>query len=152
DVRSIPARVQRVVGFGAEKLAVLELQSAFSGARSAAIRLTPLDPEDRVVAFAYPHSQSRVVGGRFVEYGSDGAFAGVALLEMYDGDDRLAIDHGASGAPVYDCEGRVVAVVTTVMTQTIQWVTGQIRISTAWGSPNVLSVPIQVLKEYSEAR
>src|SRR5262249_40592659 len=118
DVRSIPARIQRVVGLGAEKLAVLELQSAFSSARSAPIRPAPLEPEDRVVTIAYPHRYPRVVGGRFVEYGRNGAFAGAALLEMYDGDDRLAIDHGASGAPVYDCEGRVAAVVTTVMTQT----------------------------------
>jgi hypothetical protein len=35
----------------------------------------------------------------------------MALLEMYDGDDRLVLDHGASGAPVFDCMGRIVAVV-----------------------------------------
>jgi hypothetical protein len=35
------------------------------------------------------------------------------LLEMYDGNDRLVLDHGASGAPVVDCSGQVVAVVPT---------------------------------------
>jgi Trypsin-like peptidase domain len=152
DVRSNVARIQRVVGPGTEKLAVLGLQSAVSGARSAAIRMAPLAPEDQVVTFAYPDGHPRVVGGRFVKYGDDGKLAGAALLEMYDGKDRLAIDHGASGAPVYDCDGRVAAVVTTVITQMFPGLSGQMRISTAWGTPNVLSIPIQALKGYSEAR
>ena len=131
---------------------MLELQSAVPGARNAALRLAPLVPEDRVVTLAYSKGQSRVVGGRFVQYGDDGRLAGSALLEMYDGDDRLVVDRGASGAPVFDCEGRIAAVVSTVITQMIPTLSGQMRISTAWGAPNVLSVPIQALKELSEAR
>src|SRR5437763_16367404 len=50
--RSVPARIARVVGPGAEKLAVLELQSEFPNAHSAAIRTAPLMPEDQVVTFA----------------------------------------------------------------------------------------------------
>jgi hypothetical protein len=64
---------------------------------------------------------------------------------MYDGDDRLVLDHGASGAPILDCEGRVIAVVSNVFTQTVQSPFRAIRVSTAWGQPNVVSVPIQVL-------
>ena len=60
--------------------------------------------------------------------------AGTALLEMHDGDDRLVLDHGASGAPVLDCAGRVVAVVSNIFTQTMQFHSRAIRISTAWGS------------------
>jgi len=150
--RSVAARVQRVVGLGAEKLAVIELQSGLSEARIAAARLAPLVPEDQVVTLAYPDGRQRVVGGRFVKYGDDDKFTGAALLEMFDGNDRLAVDYGASGAPVFDCEGRVAAVVTTVITQTFSALSGRMRISTAWGTPNVLSVPIQMLKEYSEAR
>jgi hypothetical protein len=71
---------------------------------------------------------------------------------MFDGNDRLAVDYGASGAPVYDCDGRIAAVVTTVITQTFPGMSGRIRVSTAWGTPNVLSVPVEALKEYSEAR
>ena len=152
DIRSIPARIKRLAGLDAEKLAVLELQSAVPGARNAALRLAPLVPEDRVVTLAYSKRQSRVVGGRFVQYGDDGRLAGSALLEMYDGDDRLVVDRGASGAPVFDCEGRIAAVVSTVITQMIPTLSGQMRISTAWGAPNVLSVPIQALTELSEAR
>jgi hypothetical protein len=103
------------------------------------------------VSLAYPDDQLRVAAGRFVKYGDDKRLAGTALLEMYDGDDRLALDHGASGAPVFDCAGRVVAVVSNLFTSTLQFLSRTIRVSTAWGNPNVVSVPIQLLKDYSRA-
>jgi hypothetical protein len=151
-VRSIPARVERVMGTGAEKLAVLQLQSEVPGARIAAIRAAPLAPDDPVVTLTYPDGRPRVVGGRFVSYGGNDKLAGAALLELFDGNDRLAIDHGASGAPVYDCLGRISAVVSTVITQTFPGWSGPVRVSTAWGTPNVLSIPIHALKDYSEAK
>jgi len=147
DIRSIPARIQHFAGARQEKLALLELQKPVAGARSIAMRTTPLAPEDRVVTLAYPDGHLRLVGGRFVQVGEDGRLAGAAMLEMYDGNDRLAVDYGASGAPVFDCEGRVAAVVATVITQTLAWASDDIRISTAWGMPNVVSVPIAALKE-----
>jgi hypothetical protein len=66
---------------------------------------------------------------------------------MYNGNDRLVLDHGASGAPVLDCEGRVVAVVSIAITQTISLLASAVRTSTASQTPNVVSVPIQVLEE-----
>ena len=147
--QSIPARIQRLAGSHAEKIAVLELQTAFSGARGFALRMEPLAPNEPVVSVAYPESRLRHAGGRFVQYGDGDRFAGTALLEMYDGDDRLVLDHGASGAPVLDCEGRVVAVVSNLFTKTIQFMSREIRMSTAWGSPNVVSVPVPVLKDLS---
>jgi hypothetical protein len=149
DLHSIPARIQRLAGSHQEKLAVLELQKPIAGARMMAIRTTPVAAEDRVVTLAYPDGHLRFVGGRFVRIGEDGRLAGAALLEMYDGNDRLAVDYGASGAPVFDCEGQVAAVVTTVITQTLAWASDDIRISTAWGTPNVVAVPITALKESS---
>jgi hypothetical protein len=125
------------------------LQTAFSGARGFALRMEPLAPNEPVVSVAYPESRLRHAGGRFVQYGDGDRFAGTALLEMYDGDDRLVLDHGASGAPVLDCEGRVVAVVSNLFTKTIQFMSREIRMSTAWGSPNVVSVPVPVLKDLS---
>jgi hypothetical protein len=53
---------------------------------------------------------------------------------------------------VLDCEGRVVAVVSNIFTQTMQFPSRAIRISTAWGSPNIVSVPIQVLKDLFDAK
>lgn len=91
------------------------------------------------------------MGGRFVRFGDDGKLAGMALLEFYEGENRLVIDHGASGAPVIDCDGRVAAVISNVFTQSIVWASRQIRISTAWGMPNVVSVPVQALDEFAQA-
>jgi trypsin-like peptidase len=145
-------RVQRVVGSYAEKLAVLELQTAVPIARSVAMRMVPLMPEDRVVTLAYPNDRLRTVVGRFVQYADTGKLAGTALLEIFEGENRLVIDYGASGAPVFDCEGRVAAVISTVITQTLSTPFGAMRIPTAWGSPNVVSIPIQPLMEFSEGQ
>jgi len=147
--QSIAVRIQRLTGLSTERLVVLELQTAIPTARSVAIRLSPLMPEDHLVTVAYPDRQPRSVSGRFVQYGAEGRLAGAALLEMYEGNDRLAVDHGASGAPVFDCEGRVAAVISNVITQTLASPFGATRVSTAWGMPNVVSVPIQALTEAS---
>ena len=112
----------------------------------------PLRSEDRLVTLAYPNQNPRFVSGRFVQYATDGRLAGTALLEMYEGDNRFAVDDGASGAPVFDCEGRIAAVISTVITQIFQTPFGVLRISTAWGTPNVVSVPVQKLTQFSEAR
>jgi hypothetical protein len=150
--QSNAVRMQRVVGSYAEKLAVLELQTAVPDARSVAIRMLPLMPEDRVVTVAYPNDRLNTVVGRFVQYADTGRLAGTALLEIFEGENRLVIDYGASGAPVFDCEGRVAAVISTVITQILSTPFGNRRVSTAWGSPNVVSIPIQQLMEFSKAQ
>lgn len=152
SIQSIPARIHRVAGSHTQKLAVLELQTAHPGAQGFQLRMEPLVPEEPVVSLAYPGGQLRVVGGRFVQYGDGDKFAGMALLEMYDGNDRLVLDHGSSGAPVLDCAGRVVAVVSNLFTTTIPFLSGAIRVSTSWGSPNVVSVPVPVLKDLAGIR
>ena len=150
--QSNAVRMQRVVGSYAEKLAVLELQTAVPDARSVAIRMLPLMPEDRVVTVAYPNDRLNTVVGRFVQYADTGRLAGTALLEIFEGENRLVIDYGASGAPVFDCEGRVAAVISTVITQILSTPFGNRRVSTGWGLPNVVSIPIQQLMEFSEAQ
>jgi hypothetical protein len=151
STRSIPARVQGVAGAHAEKIAVLELQAPFPGAAALQLRMEPLVPEEPLASLAYPLGRLRVAGGRFVEYSEGDRFSGAALLEMYDGNDRLVLDHGASGAPVLDCEGRVVAVVSTAITQTITFMSPAVRTSTAWQTPNVISMPIQALRGFPRA-
>lgn len=147
---SIAVRILRTAGSSAEKISVLELRAAYAGAQALQVRMEPLAAEERVVSLAYPGSRLRFATGRFVRYGDSDRVAGTALLEMYDGDDRLVLDHGASGAPILDCEGRVIAVVSNVFTQTMQSPFRAIRVSTAWGQPNVVSVPIQVLSMTSQ--
>jgi Trypsin-like peptidase domain len=149
--RSVPVRILHLAGLDVEKIAVLELRTTIPDAVVLQRRAEPLIPEEGVVSLAYPNSQLRFAGGRFVQYGDDGKLAGSALLEMYDGNDRLVLDHGASGAAVLDCNGRVVAVVTTLITRTMSFMSNVIRISTAWNSPNVVAVPIRVLKDFSSS-
>jgi hypothetical protein len=59
------------------------------------------------------------------------------------------LDHGSSGAPVLDCAGRVIAVVSNLFTMTIPFISGAIRVSTSWGNPTMVSVPVPVLKGFS---
>jgi hypothetical protein len=140
-------RLQRIIGGGPEKIALIEIASELRGIRPLPVRKEPLIADEPVVSRAYVPDRVRTAGGRFVEYGTEGRFAGGALFEVYDGNDRMALDYGASGAPVLDCSGRVVAVVANVLTQTI-W--GRLRVSTAWNMPNVLTVPVAVLHESGE--
>jgi hypothetical protein len=145
----IAARIQRLAGSQAEKLAIIELQRAVSAAHTVTIRREPLVPEERVMTLVYTAGLPHFVEGRFVRFG-DERLAGTVLLEIYEGDNRFVVDHGASGAPVVDCDGRVAAVISNVFFQTLQWASQQIRISTSWGSPNVVSVPIQALQDISQ--
>jgi hypothetical protein len=148
--RSVSVRILRIAGSTAERITVLELATAVPSATVLQRRSEPLMPDERLVSVAYPKGQLRFAGGRFVRYGEDDArLAGMALLEMYDGDDRLVLDHGASGAAVLDCEGRAVAVVATLITQTIRFGSSAMRTSTAWQNPNVVSVPMAVLKDFA---
>jgi Trypsin-like peptidase domain len=146
--RSVSVRLLHLAGVHAEKIAVLELEAAVPNAVALQHRAEPPIPDEQVVSLAYPDNQLRFAGGRFVQEGRDEKFAGSSLFEMYDGNDRLVLDHGASGAPVLDCDGRVVAVVTTLITRTMSFLSSVIRISTAWQSPNVVAIPIQVLKDF----
>ena len=143
----IAARVERFAGDQAEKLAVIELQRPVFATQPLRIRSEPLAPEDQVMTLVYPEGLPHLVRGRFVQFGAGERLGGTALLEMFEGDNRLVIDHGASGAPVVDCDGRVAAVISNVFTQSLSWASRQIRISTAWGTPNVVSVPVQVLED-----
>jgi hypothetical protein len=148
---SIAVRVHGIAGSQAERMAVLDLAAAFPGAAALRIRTEPLVPEERLLSLAYPNGGLRFARGRFAHLGTGTGLAGAALIEMHDGNDRLVLDHGASGAPVLDCEGRVVAVVSTLMTQTIRLPTGAVRVSTAWQTPNVVSIPADGLKDLSGA-
>jgi hypothetical protein len=145
---AIPTRILRLAGFLAEKIAVLELEAALPSTIALPIRAEQLVPGERVVSIAYPNNNLRFAEGRFVQEGDVG-FVGAALLEMHDGNDRLVLDHGASGAPVLDCHGRVVGVVSTIITQVVNLPSRTVRVSTAWQTPNVVSIPIAALKDFS---
>jgi trypsin-like peptidase len=139
-------RIRQFVGIGKEKIAILELQNAFPDARPLPIRAEPLASSEPVASLGYPGNKMRFAIGRFVELGVGDKFGGAALFEMYDGDDRLVLDHGASGAPIVDCDGKVVAVVSNIFTKTISFMAQTLRVSTAWGSPNIAAIPISAMQ------
>src|ERR1700756_70635 len=82
----ISARIQRLAGAQAERLAVIELERAVSDARSVTIRKEPLVPEEQVITLTYPAGRLQLVSSRFVRFGDDGKLTGMALLEFYEGD------------------------------------------------------------------
>jgi len=149
---AVPVRILQRLGSGAEKIAVLELKSHYSGAAALPTRTAPLVAGEPVLSLAYPDLKLRFAGGRFVRFETDAALEGAALLEMHDGGDRFVLDHGASGAPVLDCDGRVVAVVTNVLSQTIVMFSETVRVSTPWQSPNVVAVPLAPFASLVPAR
>jgi hypothetical protein len=150
NTQSISVRIERLAGSYSEKIALLQLKASIENAQVLQVRTQPLVPDERVVSLAYPFDRLRFAGGRFVQYGAEGKFTGTALFELYDADDRLVLDHGSSGAPVLDCEGRAVAVVSNLLTRNIQFMSNVIRVTTPWQSPNVICVPIQVIGDFAQ--
>jgi hypothetical protein len=73
----ITARIQRLAGDSAEKLAVIDLQHPASDAQSVAIRRDPLMPEEPVVTLAYPRGRPHFVQGRFVRFDDGRKLAGI---------------------------------------------------------------------------
>ena len=142
--RSVGVRVLRLVGNQSEKIAVLELKTPLPDVQFLRFRMEPLAANESVISLAFLDDRLRIAEGRFVEYGGHEKFTEAAMLELSNGNDRLVLDHGASGAPVLDCQGRVVAVVSHILTQTIRMVPSM-RVSTPWGRANVVSIPIQTL-------
>src|SRR5262245_44236267 len=86
---SVPVRLQRFVGPREDNIAILELGTPFPDAHALRIRSEPLVADEPTFSVAYPGAKLRVANGRFVRYGEDVAFADTALLELYDGNDRL---------------------------------------------------------------
>ena len=108
----IRARLLRTITWGLDGLAVLKLEEPFRGARPLVIRAEPLKPGEKIITPAYPGGLLELTTGYFL--GIDLALSSESKEASYaieiDGN-RLALDSGASGAPVLDCAGRVVAAV-----------------------------------------
>jgi hypothetical protein len=106
------ARLLRTIPWGLDGLAVLKLEEPFQGARPLAIRAEPLKPGEKIITPAYPGGLLELTTGHFL--GIDLALSNESKQASYAieiDDNRLALDSGASGAPVLDCRGRVVAAV-----------------------------------------
>jgi hypothetical protein len=159
----VKARLLTVVKGLPEGLALLELQEPFPGAKPLKLREKPLSRNEPVLSIAYLDGL-RFAKGRFSELmgsrdnPSDGPFAkvptGSGLFEMWDieerKNDRYVLDHGASGAPIIDCEGNVAAVASSILTQaSLNFGGRKIRLTTPWGMANNTATLIQPLFDFA---
>jgi trypsin-like peptidase len=156
------ARLLTVVKALPEGLALFELREPFPNADALKLREQSLSRNEPVRSVAYLKGRLRFAKGRFSEIMSmmvddiprDHPFGkvqpGSGLFEMWDieehNNDRFVLDHGASGAPIVDCEGNVAAVVSSLITQgSLQFAGREIRLPTPWGMANNTASLIQPL-------
>jgi hypothetical protein len=155
----VSARLIAVVGALPEGFALFELREPFPNAQTLKLREKPLSRNEPVRSLAYS-DRLRFAKGRFAEIAGsseilpDHPFAkvrpGSGLFEMWDiqerNNDRYVLDHGASGAPIVDCEGNVAAVASSFVTQGSVYFAGrEIRLTTPWGMANNTAALIQPL-------
>src|SRR5476649_2238224 len=109
----VMARVSRMVDTGlAERLAILQLDREIPNARIATVRETPLSPNELAVGIAYPSGEMHIGTGWFRRFSVLTDWidwrAGYGLFDIAERFDRLALRRGgASGGPIFDCQGRV---------------------------------------------
>lgn len=176
--RNMPERIlstrARIANIGTllsgQAAAIIELEDPLPGqVVTARVRARPLSPDDPVMAVGYSAGVLRFSTGTlaFPKESSEGKpdedHDQLLPFELYDGTDRLAIDEGASGGPIFDCTGHVVAVIARNVKQdqmtsgrgaaiaSLRAILGQgtdapFVSSTAWGQHNVLGVPIDSFK------
>jgi hypothetical protein len=114
----------------------------------AQLREGPLKDNDPVVAVGYTHGVLRFATGKlnFPEPSQDAELEEKPSpylpfeLANNNTNDRLAMDHGASGGPITDCDGKVAAVFVEVLTQDQEVsnaISSMMRILETFGSPEV---------------
>jgi hypothetical protein len=156
----VNVRLLAVIKAPPEGFALFELQQPFPNAETLKLREAPLSKNEPVRSVAYLKGRLRLAKGRFSEIMTGGdiprdhPFAkvrpGSGLFEMWDieerNNDRYVLDHGASGAPIVDCEGNVAAVASSFLTQGSLYFAGrEIRLTTPWGMANNTATLIQPL-------
>lgn len=102
-----------VYGRTQEGLTVLELQAPFAGAQVARVRETELVHDESISGVGYPHYTLTFVTGAYLEYltyTDDGTtiFREYRMTLADRSGNRDAFGPGASGSPIFDCNGSVV--------------------------------------------
>ena len=131
-----------------DDVAILELREPFPNAQVLDVRLEPPAADAAVLVLGYPGGRMQAARGTVREVRDrPGKFAGLTLLEV-QGDNRLLLDGGTSGAPVLDCRhGRVVAVLNGLLTgPSLPFLPPERSVvPTPWGSPTNTAVPAATL-------
>ena len=142
----IRARLLRTITWGLDGLAVLKLEEPFEGARPLVIRAEPLKPGEKIITPAYPGGLLELTTGHFL--GIDLALSNERKEASYaieiDGN-RLALDSGASGAPVLDCTGRVVAAVSAQVYVVSE---NGLEEATLRGQQTNIAIPVTILSDF----
>ena len=131
-----------------EDVAILELQEPFPNVQVLDVRLEPPTADATVLVLGYPRGRMQAAHGTVREARDrPGKFAGLTLLEV-EGDNRLLLDGGTSGAPVLDCrQGHVIAVLNGLLTgPSLPFLPSERSVvPTPWGSPTNTAVPAATL-------
>jgi hypothetical protein len=145
------ARIQQTIDTGApEKLYVIELADTFTDIEVPRVRFGGLSNNEPVFSLTYQDGLFQLVTGRYLapQESTDPEEPGeppppFLMFELADPEEtnRLAIDHGSSGSPIFDCQGQVVASAAIVLSRELRLFGATTRVSTAWGSPNVFGTP-----------
>ena len=147
--QTIRARLLRTITWGLDGLAVLKLEEPFQGARPLEIRAEPLKPGEKIITPAYPGGFLELTTGYFL--GNDFTLSnerkeGSYAIEI-DGN-RLALDIGASGAPVLDCTGQVVAAVSAQFYLVSE---NGLEEATRRGQKTNVAIPVTILTDSYQA-
>lgn len=145
------ARVSQVIDTGApEQLYVIELAETFTDIEVPRVRFGAPGDNEPVYSLTYHDNLFSVATGRHVlpKQSSDldqqteppPPFLMFELADPAE-KDRLIVDHGSSGSPIFDCSGHVVASATLVVSQEKNFLGTTVRMSSAWGDPNVFGTP-----------
>lgn len=158
DRRTNHSRVRIIesVKTRAENIIVLELKEPFIGARVLDIRREPMTNGSPIVSLAYPHGHICFARGIFHGIApknyQDVRIINFALLEMYSDSDRLILDHGSSGAPILDDDGRVVAILGGMMRYANEIILPfdlVTRVIKSWETPNYFGTMTDALQKFT---
>jgi hypothetical protein len=128
-------------------VAILELRDPFPNAQALDIQPEPPAVDENVLVLGYPRGRMQAARSTVRQMREPGRFDGLTLLEV-QGDNRLLLSGGASGAPVLDCRnGRVVAVLNGLLTgPSLPFLQpSHSVVPTPWGSPTNTAVPAATL-------
>lgn len=138
-----------------ENITLIELQHGMLGFEPLQVRYDPPRKDEPVVGAGYTGGTLRAAAGWYrvpeptagVMTESPPEIQGYLLFELNgeDGRDRHVFDYGASGSPILDCDGRVIAVTSDIITQLRSFGVTTMRLTPSTGEPNNTALPASLI-------
>lgn len=159
-------RIERViVTKQKENIYVLQVQAALPGVRPL-LHGGKLHKNEPLIGIGYTGMRLRIAEGRFVAYGrAHPEFYWwrdhQALIDMneanagFEADDRWTLSYGASGGAIYDCQKRLVGLISQIITPCVRDTRTGGAIScpgeiASWGKANNVMITIPYLEKSGE--